>query len=98
MELNDKVRQYRLDKKAENYVISNLMEIMNIGVREGALSIKYPQDMMLMVLYGISAIMKNCVMEENKLFTMEMCIRDSTWTVYSTLISTRTRTYSRGKH
>ena len=23
-----------------------------------------------MVLYGISAIMKNCVMEENKLFTM----------------------------
>ena len=70
VELNDKVRQYRLDKKAENYVISNLMEIMNIGVREGALSIKYPQDMMLMVLYGISAIMKNCVMEENKLFTM----------------------------
>ena len=70
VELNDKIRQYRLDKRAETYVISNLMEIMNIGVREGALGIKYPQDMMLMVLYGISVIMKSCVMDEDKLFTM----------------------------
>ncbi len=63
-------RNRKLGDRMENLIIGNVRSIVDIGIQEGILAIRYPREMICMIVYGLKELSSQSFLEREKLLFM----------------------------